>query len=270
MNSKTICLFLVIASFLVGCSGSMSRFVDLNNAPLSDFEATENTFDSEMISPATDVVSGEKLYKIITKEFVQEKINIKYPQIQGLGDNIKEEIINNLIQNEIFENMLESEDVTKYLQDSKSNGLDDSLTLELEYDIMMHTDKVLSILYTGTRTFKTAHFWSYDIYTTTIDLEQATVLCLSDFIDINENLIEKLKSSESVTNGAVEGGMDRETLLKAIQGNIKENENFILENLSGEPHSYFTYVVTPESLLISIMIDHASGDYALIEIQYNR
>jgi len=75
-----------------------------------------------------------------------------------------------------------------------------------------------------------------------------------------------MQASTNVTNGAVKDGMDKEDLQYVVQVVTAEKAGYIIEALKGEPQSYYTFAITLDSLLISIMIDHASGDYALIEL----
>jgi len=216
--------------------------------------------DEELLQETID-----ETYSIVTKTFIQGEVNVKYPQIQGLGDNDREQAINTLIKNSLFETQIDEQlKEVKYVVEN--HGIEEDYFLELEYEITMHTDKLLSILYTGSGAFKSSAFPTYSIYAITIDLEQVTTLSLSDFTNVDEELIKKMQASTNVTNGAVKDGMDKEDLLYVVQVVTVEKAGYIIEALKGEPQSYYTFAITPDSLLISIMIDHASGDYALIEL----
>jgi len=69
-----------------------------NNTLSNNFEETiskTDTANSEMPELDTIIKGDEELlqetidetYSIVTKTFIQGEVNVKYPQIQGLGDN---------------------------------------------------------------------------------------------------------------------------------------------------------------------------------------
>jgi len=96
--------------------------------------------DEELLQETID-----ETYSIVTKTFIQGEVNVKYPQIQGLGDNDREQAINTLIKNSLFETQIDEQlKEVKYVVEN--HGIEEDYFLELEYEITMHTDKLLSIL----------------------------------------------------------------------------------------------------------------------------
>jgi hypothetical protein len=206
-------------------------------------------------------------YEIVSTHYVQDGVDVKYPQITGLENKGKEEAINLLIKNNLFENWINDqvEDVRKTIEEY---GVDDAYYLQLDYEVTISTGNVLSILYTGEGSFKTSAFPSYAIHTTTIDFEQIKLLSLSNFIDVDNHLLEEMKLSENIMNESIKLGASKEKMLKVTKDAIDSWEGGIIEALEGEPSGYYTFAVTSNSLLISISVFHAGGDYVIIEIPY--
>ena len=218
-------------------------------------------------STGIDLEEKDNFYDVVTEYYIQDAVNVRYPQIQGLGDSIREQAINELIRNDLFETEINEQlREVEYVIDNY--GVDEKYYLELDYEITMCTEKIFSVIYTGNGAFKTSAFSTYAIYAITVDLELVTIMKLSDFINVDSSLVEKMKSSTEVTNGAVKNGMDNETLLRVIQTDIEEKEESIIRCLSRMSGGYCTFAVSPDSLFISISIVHALGSYALIKIPY--
>ena len=99
-------------------------------------------------------------------------IRIFYPQIQGLGDEIREEKVNVLIK----------EDATKlvggYLYE------DNNLFHDLDYEIKFLNDRVFSICYKGSYGGTTnGQKLSPIILTTTVDIGTGKILTLNDVVN---------------------------------------------------------------------------------------
>lgn len=269
-----ICLF--ISTFLLAeCTGSTSKNVDVNNSTSitsGDSDTKLDTikrkiFDSNTPTvherPYEDAVEG--CYDIYIESFIRDGVNVEYPQIQGLDDKVKEKAINTLIENNLFETQI-NEQLKEVAEVIKNHGIDEDFYLNLKYEVTLHTDKILSVLYTGTGAFKSSAFPTNSLNTITIDLEHVTTLNLSDFIDVDGTLIQKMKASTNVTNEAIKRGMNKETLFRIIEDIDAADEDFIIECHSGKPEGDYAFAVTPDSLLISIPINHACGDYVIIEV----
>lgn len=136
----------------------------------------------------------------------------------------------------------------------------------MEYEITMQTSEVLSILYRGYSNLQSLpndNYYACEIDAQTIDLVNMTEMKLSDFVSIDSELVKQIKQSSKIVSGAPdEWEKSQEDLTDIIQ---YENEKFIIKGLK-EEWSYYTFCVTPQSLIISIAIPHSEGDYALIEI----
>lgn len=218
-------------------------------APTTSVVTTQNP----TTTPSLNVETEKQPYTIVTAIFSQDNIKIEYPQIKGLEDKSKEKVINDLIKNDLLKNEVE-EPINTY-------G-DGTLTMNWNYQVTLSTPELLSVIYTGNSEIEGAAFSTNDIYTITIDLKNATKLILSDFTTIDTNLAQKIKRSTVVTNEAVKNGMDTYDLITEIQN---EDDQTLIKGLS-EQWPYYTFYVTPNSLVISIAVSHAGGDYALIEL----
>lgn len=136
------------------------------------------------------------------------------------------------------------------------------------YQVTMSTPELLSVIYTGNSKIEGAAFPTNDIYAITIDLKNSIKLKLSDFTTIDTNLAQKIKQSTAVTNEAVKNGMDRNDLITVIQNTDYQT---LIKGLK-EEWAYNTFYVTPNSLVVSVDVAHAAGDYALVELpgQYTK
>jgi len=194
--------------------------------------------------------SQTEFYSIITETFEQGNVNVQYPQISGLGDDEKEKAINYLISDHILYTVIKVQDESLMAEQ----------TLELNYQVTAQTTGILSILYTGSANIEGSAFATNNVYAITIDLEDVIGLKLSDFTEVDTDLAKKIKQSTNITS-SYSGTFD-ERLLPAIQN---EKDNYIISGLT-EEWAYYTFCVTPDSLIVSIAISHAGGDYVLIEV----
>lgn len=218
--------------------------------------------------------TGDQKYITVTNTYIDEEISIRYPQVKGLGDNSKERKINELIKNDILDSTIGSVNPNKTKRDL--------LDLTMDFDIKMDTPEILSVLYSGYSTYYTGdpdiRNWSshgYRFHSITINMITGEKLELSDFVNIDLELINKVKASENVTNRIVESHIlsrsgdlkkiaeYRQQLLQVIQS---DNDEDLLNELTDR--SDITFCVTSDSLIIKFNSDiaHAAGYYALVEI----
>lgn len=209
-------------------------------------EQPQTEFNSANLEENTEPES----YSIITETFKQGNVNVRYPQISGLGDGEKEKAVNQLISDHILYTVIQVHDESLMAEQ----------TLELNYRVTAQTPGILSVLYTGSANIEGSAFATNNVYSITIDLENVMKLRLSDFAAINEELAEKIKQSTNITS-SYSGTFD-ERLLPAIKN---EKDDYIISGLT-EELPYYTFCVTPDSLIVSIAISHADGDYVLIEV----
>lgn len=251
MNKKVFLTIIATFLLLAGCREITPNNTAQQNgqSPLSAAKTSEPSAETKNQS-----------YSITNAIFSQDNIKIQYPQIKGLGDNSKEKAINDLIKSDLLKNEVEGP-ISTY-----GNG---TLTMNLNYQVTMNTPELLCVVYMGNSEIEGASFPTKDIYAITIDLKNMTKLKLSDFTIIDVKLAQKIKQSTSVTNDAVKNdGMDKNALITAIKNT---DDQTLIRGLK-EEWAYNTFYVTPNSLVVSIDVAHAIGDYALIELpgQYTR
>ena len=212
------------------------------------------------------IKNTEADYEIITAIYEQGKIKIEYPQITGLLDEQKQEKINELIRDDLLETQVY--EVLEHL-DLENEYCEEIYHLELKYEIKAQTAEILSILYTGDSLIETLYneyystYYSYDVDALTLSIEEAKKLELADFVDVNEELVKRIKECTNYTNPTVKTQKDKEGLKIVIQ---EADEEFIIRGLS-KCYGSYQFCVTPDELIISIETVHAGGDYILFTLQ---
>ena len=240
---------------LTGCGTTLTAHP---NTPTTTTAPAVVTPDSATpTTPSSTSETKNQPYSIITATFSQDNIKVQYPQIRGLGDDSKEKTINDLIKNDVLNSQVEAP--IKAYQDATHTKV---LTLDLKYQVTMNTTKLLSVVYTGRSNIVGSAHPNEAIYAITIDLKNATKLKLADFTIIDTNLAQKIKQSTAVTNEAVKNGMDKNGLITLIQ---IEDDQTLIKGLK-EEWAYNTFYVTPNSLVVSVDVAHAAGDYVLVEL----
>lgn len=215
-------------------------------------------------APSSNVETKNQPYSITTATFSQDNIKIQYPQIIGLGDDSREKVINDLIKNDVLNGQVEAP--IKAYQDATNAKV--KLTLDLKYQVTMNTAELLSVVYTGYSLIEGSAHPTEDIYAISIDLKNTAKLKLSDFITMDTNLAQKIKQSTAVTNDSVKNGMNKNILIEAIQS---IDDQTLIQGLKNQ-WAYNAFYVTPNSLVVSVEVAHAIGDYALVELpgQYRK
>ncbi|WP_010250262.1 PdaC/SigV domain-containing protein [Acetivibrio cellulolyticus] len=227
-----------------------------------------NSVETQVITTPTESVLIEETknqeYTITTETFQQDNIKIEYPQIKGMEDSNKEKSINDLIKNNVLSSQVE-EPLKGYQEDT---GTKVNLTLDMKYKVTMNTDELLSVIFTGYSNIEGSAYPTNSIYGITIDLKNVAKLKISDFATLDSNFAQEIKNSTAVTNDAVKDGMDKNVLIDQIQ---QTDDQILLQGLA-EEWAYNTFYVTPDSLVVSVDVAHALGDYALIELpgQYTK
>ncbi len=240
MKIKIYFLLVLLCLFLSGCNLSISQ----KREQSSDFA------DS----------SVSNLYTVVPEIISQGKITIKYPQIKGLGDDSKEKTINDIIKNTVWDNNVES--IVIIYQDDQNVDVIKQLSQDLTYQVTLNTDALLSVVYTGTAYLEGGAFPTYVIDTITVDIKNAKKLELTDFTAIDNNLAQKIKHSTEVSNESVKEGMAQSNLIGEVQN---FDDQVLIQGLK-EKYAYYTYYLTPTSLVISVQVSHAGGDYALVTL----
>ena len=261
MNKIAIITIISFSALLTGCGTTQTTHQNTPTTATAPIVKTQDPATTN--APNLTAETKNQPYSITTATFSQDNINVQYPQISGLGDDSKEKALNNLIKNDVLNSQVEAP--IKEYQDATHTKV---LTLDLKYQITMNTTELLSVFYTGRSDIVGSAHPNEAIYAITIDLKNPTKLKLSDFTTMDTNFAQKIKQSTAVTNDAVKNGMDKKGLITLIQG--IDNQTLI-QGLQDE-WAYNSFHVTPNSLIVSVAVAHAAGDYALVELpgQYTK
>ena len=178
--------------------------------------------------------------------FSEGSIKIIYPQITGTEKNN----INTLIKNEAL-SVLKLYDIDDF----------DELSLDIDYEIPMRTDDIISIIFKGNGVVRTAAHPNKWFYTVNVDLKTGEKVHLSDFISDFAALAEEIKKQNFVIK--MKEDEERENL-------IYVNETFPFHKLErcdfsgSEMYSYFA----DGYLGISFGVAYAIGGHQEIMVSF--
>lgn len=206
--------------------------------------------------------SNNMTYQLIKNVYTNKNVTVNYPQIINLGDDNKQNKINELIKNEALYGF--------------TNGVDDNLSLEINYDIKLESADVVSILYSGVAGFKGAAHPTNLLYTTNINIKNGKKLKLVDLIKIDENLAKNFKKGRYINLESIDNPESSQQLQSAvadyvnnidINDLIKDFNQSDNRGIKENPSNTFSYL-TKDSIVISITVPHPIGDHAEYEIKY--
>jgi hypothetical protein len=171
MLRRFTCVVLFVCFVLSGCSpitptpSPVEILPAPNRSSQATYEIVTVTYDTPVLSP-------------------DDVINIRYPQIRGLGDDARENTINEMIERHIFDMNSDRLHVNSF--DSSGNG--GSYDINVVYHIMLQSAEILSIVYERELRYYECgkrsnyyHRMETHAYGITIDLENATRMRLDDF-----------------------------------------------------------------------------------------
>lgn len=202
----------------------------------------------------TKIYQQKSTYKINSIKYVDKSSKISYPQISNLSNINKQKIINQIIKN----------DVLKVQNTYKSIGQE--FSLEINYSIKLNKPNVLSIRYFGYGNVKGSAHPSNLLFTTNININNASRIKLTDLVYANLTLAKKLRTAKYV--GPYKINSELKSAINNYLGQLTNNDLIRMfktaDSAQAEAYSY----LTNDSLVISIPISHVLGDYAEFEINY--
>lgn len=263
-------LFAALAIFILsGCGAAVQSPGATNNVPspsgvvASPSPASSPSATEAPTAEPTPVDEGPGAtvspgYSIVTASFSQDQISIEYPQIKGLGDSAIEKTVNEYIKKDIWNSQV-AETIDAY----KDIGMDITLSVDMGYEVTLSTGKLLSIAYTGSAYVEGGAHPNNYFYGVTIDLENGKRLKLSDFVPIDEYLIEKLRSSAKNLQ-LFDNAENNNAVIEEVLGNLQNGDDHfpIWELHNGSERNF---CLTPDALVVNVYISHVAGDFVLLE-----
>jgi len=214
--------------------------------PKSSSNTINNTKSNNSQSPTS------RTYQLVKNVYTNKKVIVNYPQITNFSDKNKQKAINSILKNEALK-------VLNYYKDSTGE-----VTLNIIYSIKYKGNDQLSVQYSGTGYVKGAAHPNNLFYTTNISLTKAVRLRLSDLVKIDENFVNKFKSSVDKSSQPDKSSVQQYTTADLIKmfKNADSLDNIGTVNQS-DTFSYFT----KDTLGISVAVSHAAGDHAEFEMK---
>ncbi|MBB6447303.1 DUF4163 domain-containing protein [Bacillus benzoevorans] len=262
MNKKL--LFATISCLILTAGCGRSDFVDIEE---SETEETGTETQTPVQTPGTPTppagideprTTSESSYVLEKTSYQTGNLTIHYPQFRQLNDKEKEDSINQWIR----------EEALSYIQPYE----DPEVSMDMDYQIMMQTPKIVSIVYTGESSIKGGAYPTHLLFTTNVDITSGKKLKLLDPYTINDALVEALKKGTYLDRENPSQPNQEKTaavfdFLNSVQNQewvdaLKQADN---PNLEENTWGIFTYQ-TPDSLVASFQVPHALGDHAEIRL----
>lgn len=204
-------------------------------------------------------------YQIENTIYSRNGSYIEYPQINEMTDQNVQYKLNSMIKNYIMEKSGIMEKMETFLLPD-GTAWTDILIVNYNYEITLQTSEILSILFRGSSDLQSSpmdHYINQEAFGITIDIKTQTILKLEDFIPLDDELVKKIKEAPAISS--YDKDIDEEEKQAMLETYENDDKNRILEGLKNE-YAFYTYCVSEKSLLISVPVAHASGDYMLLNI----
>ena len=255
---KKISVFMVFSIIIV----VFVSFTGCLTMPLEmDKSTSEKLANAESENPKvlSSTIENDGAYTFETETYQHKDIKILYPQVRGMEDTGKEAKINEMIRFHALSTQLEI-----------SHELPAILILDdienMTYEVTLHTEKIISILFFLKGATKVVGFddvkFYYDAGGLTINIDTLQIMDLSNFINNNKALQDKLSQSTNITNNLHEKVGNDSFYLDEYHNKINEGV-FSSSDISQNEHRFF---VTPTTIGIVIWVTHGGGDYMIAEI----
>ena len=155
----------------------------------------------------------------------------------------------------------------KVLDIYKQKG--DNLSIDIDYKIKWMSKNLLSIQYIGTGFVDGGAYPNNISYTANYTLREGIKIKLTDFINLDENFVDKFQEGQYVK---YDPELDVEKESKNELGRISKDEliKYLNEadNISIDNEMNVFSYFTEDSLGISVSVPHTIGDHVEIEIKY--
>lgn len=230
--------------------------------------------------PISSTVSQKDMnYDLVKETYSKNKITIHYPQISNLSDSANQNKLNEILKNDALKQLNNYEEWALAMD----KPYEESIGASIDYEVKWKGVNLLSIAYSGYSTLNNERS-ERNYHTVNLNLNTGEVLRLKDFINIDQSFIDKFitkkfKSKNSLFPNSNKPISDEvyQSLNFLYQINSKPNyknlqqyfeETDSLSNDNIVTSCNFSYI-TNHSLGISVIVSHASGNYAEFEIGLN-
>lgn len=192
-------------------------------------------------------VPEETSFDIISESLQDGTLTIQYPQLSPVKDERIEKI-----------NQIIYEDVRLFIKQYS----DPETSLEMDYEMMLHNDEMLSILYTGDYSVFGGMYPSHFLFTTNIDMKTGEKVKLSDRVVIDEDFVEKFKQASYIDWQHEYGEKQAAVTEYVFSQDLKEIlKHADTPSFIKNPYGVYSYY-TEDFFIISIQVPHALGDHA--------
>lgn len=218
---------------------------------------------SNKVNNPTQVMNTEDKAKITTKEigdisettYTLNDIIIKYPQLKNISDTSKKDSINKIIKDDALS-------IINFYDPDKEDP-----TLEVNYEIKLINDNILSIVYYGYYNNLNNAYPIEFICSTNIDLNNQSRLMLKDYADI-KSISNTLLNTTDYKTKTTDKNLEKAQLDYIKQQTEEEMINILSNTDFSDGKTYplaFSYQENGD-IVVVIPLQHAIGDYVEIII----
>jgi hypothetical protein len=210
--------------------------------------------DAQSKDDTSPVAEEEKVdsYQFSTSIYQNGHLSIEYPLLTQMVDGNKEHQMNELLEQE----------ATKYV----TRFEDDDTTLNMDHQVIINTQNILSILYIGN--YNGGMYPTQLLFTTNINLKEGKKIRLSDVFSINERFVEQFKQAPYIDwENPSNPNKEKQAAVVEYLNGIKQQElmNAFKQaddpSIEDNPYGIYSYF-KEDFLIISIQVPHALGDHA--------
>ncbi|CUU49870.1 PdaC/SigV domain-containing protein [Clostridium beijerinckii] len=249
LTGITILSFLLIRNFYVNnlkCINSIKKEVlVINKTNNSNMEVSVN--------------NKSKQYEIIDEVYSKDHVKINYPQIKNYADSVKLDSINKDLKNAALS-------IVNIYVENDTNIND--INMEVNYEVKTKNNKYISIAFNGLVNIKGTAYPTSIFYTVNIDLENCSVVGLSDYANV-QDVLKKLKKLDDVkmlsedeklieAQKSVIKNISDDELLNILKDADFHQKDGVIEIPKKGAYSY----MEDNKIVISIPMIHAIGNHA--------
>jgi len=260
MKKVALFAFIIILIVCAGCENGGGEVVRTGNASTTTASATEEGTIRELLGKAYD---RTLVGKYSHKDTVHGKLKVwgsgdkegaeyHYPQFVGLPDKPKQDELNDLI----------SRDALRYIRERRIGDEPGDIKFAIyEYEIKLKTPELISVFYLGEMAIVRGKHGSV-AQCVTIDINTLQVLKLSDFVNIDNALIDKILASKKFFSS--DESLTQEEIMDEVRFYCTGFDKAITMKVLNEQSNGF--YVTPNAIGVLVSTPHANH---WVEIEYD-